>query len=422
MFIHKRSALWWVWPVVLFLAALAQDDPPPQSIKTYTKLVSVPVVVTRKGILVSGLKREDLILEQDGIAVKLNRFEFIVPDPALSEKLSVLRPKVSDPAPSLTDQYNSLAVIVLDPLNTPQFSQKDGLGAVLEFLAKGLRPGQPTALLLLTSNGLKVITDFSTDAGTLRNAALALHEQKGGKRMVREVEGNTNGQDSAFGGSANPVELPSTVTGSNLITKVLEGLVNEMHAEERVAKFEATENARITLRSFSSLAQVLAKLPGRKSLIWFSGGLPFPSDYKRYASNEIGDMYGRVLSELNDASVSVYPIHLRGLEVVSPENDVTIDRYQRGAGLNTSAWYDRSNTRIDTARDIAYRTGGIAFVHTNDFAKALTRALEDGSGYYMLTYYVPKERTSPGWHSLKVRLRDGRRAEIRSRNGFVIKP
>jgi VWFA-related protein len=407
-----------LWVLVLALPAISQEQS--QFIKVNTRLVSVPVVATRNGATVLGLKKEDFIVQQDGQRVEIKGFEVIAPDRSAVKDLSISQIAKADPDPD--SRFHSLAIIVIDPLNTPEFSQKDGISAVIRFLAKGLNPGQPTALLLLTRDGLKIVTDFSTDVELLKVAAAQLHQQKGGKRMVREVTGNTNGEDSAFGGSANPDALPSNVAGANLIAKVLEALINDMHAEERVSQYEVAENARITLRAFSVLTHALIKLPGRKSLVWLSGGLPFPSEYKRYSTGEISDMYSRILDQLNDASVSVYPIHLRGLEVVAPENDVTIDRYHRAAGLNASASYDRANSRVDTARDLAQKTGGLAFVNTNDFAKALRQALDDSATYYMLTYYLSEATAKPGWHSLKVGLRESKGIHLRARSGFMVSP
>jgi VWFA-related protein len=400
---------------VFLLAAHGQT----LDIKVSTTLVTVPVSVTRGGKPFLDLRKADFELEQDGKPVQISGFEVVkasqeIPLSLKEHETTVLKPT---PATSPRAQYNSLGVIAIDLLNTSFFSQKQGTLAILDALSQSMPKDQPVALVTMTRKGIHIITDFSTDTKLIEETASSLRLEMQGKRSVADVVGNIPDSDSENGPKINVTELPEGTAGKTLLKTILTQMVREAYFEQKVAKLEQAENARITIRSFRTLAAALGPLPGRKSLLWMSSSIPFPQDYRRYPTREIGDSYTTMLKELNDASVSVYAIHLQGLEVSSPESDVSVSKYTRATGTNFEAWYDRPKSLVETARDVSQATGGLAFVNANNFAKALRQALSDGNSYYMLTYYLKTDDTKPGWHELKVRLKE-KGVTVRARSGF----
>ena len=70
------------------------------------------------------------------------------------------------------------------------------------------------------------------------------------------------------------------------------------------------------------VAQALAVFPGRKSLIWASGGFPFSvSDTTmqlapagRDTLSDVLPLYEHTWQLLNDAQIALYPVDVKGLQ------------------------------------------------------------------------------------------------------------
>ncbi len=138
-----------------------------------------------------------------------------------------------------------------------------------------------------------------------------------------------------------------------------------------------------TLRAFGDIAEMLGRLPGRKSLIWLSNGFPMVLDGSVLASARPGELVffddiERALGKLNRADVAVYGIDAAGLSV-----------------LNRS-W-------SGTLEEFASRTGGTAFFARNDLDEGMRLAFEDMRTGYTLGFHVP-ENAAQGLHALQVRV------------------
>ena len=138
-----------------------------------------------------------------------------------------------------------------------------------------------------------------------------------------------------------------------------------------------------TLRAFGDIAEMLGRLPGRKSLIWLSNGFPMAVDGSVVGGAKPGELVffddiERALGKLNRADVAVYGIDAAGLSV-----------------LNRS-W-------SGTLEEFASRTGGTAFFARNDLDEGMRLALEDMRTGYTLGFHVP-ENAVQGLHALQVRV------------------
>ena len=167
-----------------------------------------------------------------------------------------------------------------------------------------------------------------------------------------------------------------------------------------------------TLQAMQQVAQAMAGFPGRKSLIWASGGFPFSvSDNTmqlapagRDSLTDVLPMYEHTWQLLNDAQIALYPVDVKGLQVVgvptasvsNPGRNYTRNMYWRN--LDTQA----------TLQTFASMTGGRAYYNSNDLVKGFRNAVSDSSEYYMLGYYLDRSKT-------KVRLaQTGGESEARS--------
>jgi VWFA-related protein len=224
-----------------------------------------------------------------------------------------------------------------------------------------------------------------------------------------------------------------------------------------------------TLQGMQQIAQSLSGFPGRKSLIWASGGFPFSvtnsmelvtrgrSSLANMPDSlaDVLPMYKRTWQLLNDAEVALYPVDIGGLRTISPEIYKTTTG-QNGPTRNSSAPTSATNNQssnnttfrststnvgpnlgssnaVNTGNEQSMRqmdiratfltfaamTGGRAYYNRNDLANGFHAAVDDSSSYYVLSYYLDRSDMRPGWQQLKVEVKR-RHVEVRSRSGFFI--
>lgn len=135
-----------------------------------------------------------------------------------------------------------------------------------------------------------------------------------------------------------------------------------------------------------------AQYPGRKNVLWFSGGStlfltpdPMNANFGSMASPDPG-VLRNIYDELEASRIAIYPVDARGLQVVGNFEARSIAAQQ---GL------------MD---DIADATGGTAFYNNNGLDKIAARWLDNGGSFYTLTYSPSDFRFDNKWHKVKVKL------------------
>jgi VWFA-related protein len=378
-----------------------------------TELVLIPTLVTSKGQHVTGLKKEDFIVLENGTEQKIATFEEVASDPH--------RPiRAKDP----NEFSNSLAggpsnrritLMVLDLLNTPFMDQAAARRDLLKYLTQSVDQREPTALYTLTRSGIHVVHDFTSDPRVL---VAALHKVKGDTfQMVdspEDIEGIT--------GSASPdgsagVDPGAVQTEAQQIQTMMED------AELNFQSFQQRLAITYTLEAMQQVAQALGGFPGRKSLIWAGGGFPFSvSDTTmqlapagRDSLSDVLPMYEHTWQLLNDAQISLYPVDVKGLQtVVTPSASIN------NPGRNYSR--NMSMRQMDTQATLevfASMTGGRAYYNSNDLVKGFRDAVNDSADYYMLGYYLDRSKTKSGWRKLAVKVKE-KHVEVRARSGFFV--
>ncbi len=170
------------------------------------------------------------------------------------------------------------------------------------------------------------------------------------------------------------------------------------------------------------IAQALAGFPGRKSLIWASGGFPFSvSDTTmqlapagRDSLADVLPMYEHTWQLLNDAEISLYPVNVKGLQTLMPSASLS----NPGKNYNRNMSWRQIDTQ-STLQTFASMTGGRAYYNSNDLVKGFRDAVHDSGEYYMLGYYLDRSKTKSGWRKLAVKVKRDH-TEVRARNGFFV--
>ncbi len=421
--------------VLLFCVLLnGQSQPEPQkgakeepiaTFSSHTELVLVPVVVTdHHGEHVKGLKKEDFRLAEDGKESKIAVFEEVVANNA-----PVTKPTVSDKN-GKTDKTakksiftndpgaNSakrLVILALDTINTPLTDQAYARKQMIKYLAQSVDPDSLVSLVMLTSGGVKVIHDFTTDTAVLM---AALSKVTGKASYARQI--------------------PSTEV---IDPTVLQTEVDELNSFADSANQAAVAGQRQmviqwTYDNLNQIAQAYAGVPGRKSLIWVTAGFPFSLAGNNNQLTSIagdGDVsdnlysYEHMWQALSNANFAVYPVDARGLvnpvamSAAIPSTTMSGGRVKSNAQLAPSGMIQQMRTHsanLDTFKDLAEMTGGEPFYNTNDLSKSFRQASNDAASYYVLGYYLNKD-DKPGWHKLKAEVRRSG-VQVRSRTGFLV--
>ncbi|MFZ1132602.1 MAG: VWA domain-containing protein [Terriglobales bacterium] len=379
-----------------------------------TELVLIPTLVTDKsGTHITGLKREDFTVLENGAEQKISTFEEITSD---THRMS--RPR------SANEFSNALAgdasakritLMVLDFINTSFMDQANARKDLLKYLTQSVDQREPTALYTLTRSGIHVVHDFTTDPRVL---VAALHKVKGDTfQMVdspEDVEGLTGSASPDGSAGIDPTTVQNEATQIQAMMEDAE--LNFQSFEQRLA-------ITYTLQGLQQIAQAVGGFPGRKSLIWAGGGFPFSvSDNTmqlapagRDTLSDVLPMYEHTWQLLNDAQIALYPVDVKGLQVVTLPSAAV-----RNPGKNYARNMSWKNMDTQASfQTFAAMTGGRAYYNSNDLAKGFRDAVNDSAEYYMLGYYLDRTKTKPGWRKLAVKVKR-EHIEVRARSGFFV--
>jgi VWFA-related protein len=341
------------WTLVLALAtpAFCQDvvEDPGVVIRSTTSLVQVRVVASdSKGKPVLNLQSSDFQILDDHKLQPITLFR--VEGRAQSQPGAVDRPRAGRKEEHVPSGY---ALIVLDWLNTPYFDRLRAQEHVLHLL-KEYEPSQRVGVYLLGQSP-RLIHDFTSD----RDELIAGIEEAGLEPSAMDETKAAALFDASAGGRAGP--------------------------RPNIAEQMFFLNMRVknSFQFLDLIAERLVHVPGRKSLIWLSNAFPTRIRGNMIAGASEADISylaetERLLAKLNRADVAVYPVDASGLATTS-------------------------RSFVETMREFADRTGGIAFYARNDLHEGIRSAMEDSRNGYTLGFQVPAAAL-PGVHVLRVKV------------------
>ncbi|HWZ83474.1 MAG TPA: VWA domain-containing protein [Terriglobales bacterium] len=384
--------------------------------RSQTVLVQVPVVVLdKKGNHVHGLAKDDFEVLESGKPKTITSFEEInTSSQAIASNKGT--PDTFINTGGASGHSAAPTVIVLDTINTPYLDQAYGRKELIRYLASNLNAGQSFALVILTSNGVRIIHQPTQDASgvvqALKKLSGELPAMQGVDIDAQAIAATSSPEEEGFASALGRGPQDPYVGLEEFIAR----------GDSSIVRLQQDRAIEATLHGFLDIAWSLSGVPGRKSLVWATGSFPFEIG----SSGEVPGGYQSVLYEhamkaLNDAQIAVYPVDIRGLVNTNPASDAgaRMTRSPAGSARQVFARDWLQNSSIDTLKDFAEMTGGRAFYNTNDLAGSFHRAAEDSSSYYLLAYYLDTENRDPGWRKLKVKVAR-KDIEVRSRSGFFV--
>jgi VWFA-related protein len=411
-------------------AARAQDAPPAGAAPAVERMdvivVNVEVWVTDKDdIPIRGLTASDFEILEDGKPMPITNFSEIGAEPGSARSPYATSPAAPPggpvpPAPQAEPDEPGQLVVYFDQLHVTPMGTRRLLNDLKSFLASG--PTPPERVLILRQS-----FDLFTEApfGSTRQELEAA--------LARLSESATLGAaDARFGLSrlqdawAIAQERPNPCR--DFAVSARSEIATHIAAVDR--------GATATIENLQRTAQLLAALPGHKTLIFVSDSLETRpgAELVRFASNLCGgERELAELSHMGDAAqlirrlqdfaeeanrnrVTVYPFQPSGIQgpsMMGPEQG-SVDFFA-SSGVDSLL----RSVRRDGLVELARQTGGRTVFDRNRFDDDLLRLGTDMASYYSLGY-SPGRTTATGNHIIDVRLRGtlAKNARLRHRLGY----
>ena len=399
--------------VAALLALGAQDQTP--TFRSGTRLVELTVTaLDKKGLPVTDLRLEDFVIQDNGKSRPVTFLEYDSAAPIAGDPPPLPSGVFTNRVEFTPGPSRNVTAFVLDELNTPV-----QLGIRVRATAMGylraLDPGMRMAVFHL-GDRLDVLHDFTDDATALR-ARLA----KTAPAMPLRKETDL---DNAVIEAERFVDL---FNGDPLMEARMTDLKRSQLDVEMMANAQARRSRlETTLASLESLGQHLAGIPGRKNLVWISGGISMLSVTGAMGTGPNGglasfeDQVKRTSQKLAQQGIVLYMVDAKGLALPTPttaSSPGTMPLPGRGRFESQQQAESISADPRAAMELMASITGGRYLRDTNDLMEGFKRAATDLAGSYTLGFYGSEERDSK-WHNVKISVnRAG--VSLRHREGYL---
>ena len=372
------------------------DPPAAQAAHSgYTLTVNANIVLTnvvvrdkKTGAVVKGLKASDFTLLENGKPQHIASFDSQNVDEAaqLAEKNTVTgkatiadlleRNFAADPQ-QLRD--HRLIVMFFDLSTLGDDDTDRAVEAAQKYVNTQMQPADLVALVSF-STALKMDQDFTANKGVLLRGL-----------------GKYNGTDqTAFGnGTTGGTTDGTSDNGASFVADDTE--YNNLNTDRE-------------LYAIRQIAQSLERVPQRKSLLYFSGGLS-----RNGVENQAS--LRAATNAAAKANMAIYSVDARGLQALPPVGDATQGSLRGTAAYTGTAVANQFNANFSSQEllsTLATDTGGKAFFDSNNFGPAFAQIQHDTEAYYILGFHSADLRRDGVFRHLTIKVdRPGARLEYR---------
>jgi len=450
--------------IILIQTVAAQTPQKPQTevaapdeiIRITTSLVQTDVVIVDKDDrVIPDIKIDEIKVADNGKRQDVKFLEFVTPDaaPRIEGNLKIAGNAVEgDAARNLTaGDLRRVFAFVVDDL-TITFEDIPNVRKLLtDFVDNQMREGDLVAIVRVVG-GSGLLQQFTSDKRILRTAieritpqltAYSAFNNLTSEQVIRQQLADIT---NAAGGMTSEHAIRS-VDSINSANAMLDGSNDGVTRGYRVLS---------TLVTASELTNAMRTLPGRKSLILLSGGLPLAetsqgqvmiggdtqrgrqepaapvtiTETRSYISG-VTDVLRTMIDRATRAGVVINTLDVRGMQATrgvsrftDPGNEATSSLGGGGTAGQGRApnmgMFDNLSMDTLTGRQgletLSQATGGVSVFNTNNFKSGLDRILARSS-YYMLAY-TPTEPFDNKFHKLEIKVtRPG--AHVYARQGYV---
>lgn len=361
----------------------AQDSNAPQggfTLRVNSDLVLTNVVVrdAKTGEPVSGLKAADFSIYESGKEQRIETFDYENVDRAtpLNEAtvsgLSIgsdLNGQKAVVVAEPEDLRNHRLIVMFFDLTSMQPEDLDrAVEAAQAFFKSKMQPADLVALVSL-GDTLKVDQDFTADKDVL----------------MREV--------GAYNGTESQGFTPGATSNTNQVEDTTAYTTDESEYNDI--------NTDRELFALRTVAQALAKINEKKSLLFFTGGI------QRDGIENQASLRATVNAAVR-ANLAIYSVDARGLQAVGPLGDASTGSLRGNASYNGGALANNMNANFATQEvmaSLSTDTGGKSFFDSNDFAPAFAQVQRDTSAFYAIGFRSSSPLRDGKYRKLTVKVR-----------------
>jgi VWFA-related protein len=352
-----------VFFTVVFLCAALPSQQSDYTFRSESDLVLVNVTVKDKsGKFLPGLKPENFTILEDNKPQTIVSFDVENVDAVPATNVAQAKPlpaTVADgtrPATSAADaampfKDRRLIVLFFD-LSAMEPDEIDhAVTSAEHYLDAQMAPADLVSIVSLGSS-LLVNQDFTTDRALLKKQ-LAAFSTGSGQGFEEGTTGTTEGTpDTGQPFTADDTEY------------------NIFNTDRR-------------LEALRSVAEKLAYVQQKKSLIYFSSGMD------RTGIENQSELRAAVNAAVR-SNLAIYTMDMRGLQALvagGEAQNASLRGVSAYSGQSTLNALNSNFTTQETLVTLASDTGGRAFLDSNDFSKIFTGVQQDTSTYYLLGYH-----------------------------------
>ena len=401
--------------VILLLAAFGGLAPGPDrvaaqggapqggSFKSGTALVEVDaIIVDRDGHFAPGVRAEDLELFEDGRRQAIQQF-YLVSHPLGS------RSDLSADATAGAAETRRIFVLLFDEgslANDSLLRVRQGAAAFVRdqlgpedvggvFVNGGMYHGR------LTSNKMELLDGIATLRPAFDHRPALLESFRAFPRIGSEVDASRIADGARELVDSLGVQACNEDPGECQVSGGLQQVENQIQQKANFYVRQARMLTNQTLQNLQTVARGLSRLPGRKTVVFMTGGF-FVED-SRSALQIIAAQAAR-------GGTTIYSIDGRGLiNTMSANPDVV--RRERAR-----------STVFDTGDDgpaiLTRETGGLMIHSLDDMAQAFGRVVRDTSTYYVIGYQPANLVMDGKFRRIEVKAKSGQ-LQVRARSGYI---
>jgi VWFA-related protein len=418
-----------------------QRSPQPGSFSAGVTAILVDVVVRDKhGRPVVDLTAHDFEIQEDKVAQRLGSFSVVERGGGIGIKVGrrVNGPATAAPGSTPTETAalppaadQPTVALVFDALRPEPLALAQK--AALAYLP--MTDGSEGRIGVFASQpGLRVLQPYTGDTALVRKAVYSLAPAGTAKQEAEAERRHALNERlvtlDALGIGRDSIAFSSE--GGNPTSS--QALVEQQMTELEMRMLRTFESLDRDHRGFGSadallsVIQSLAVMPGRKTLVYLSEGLP--------ASPSMQARLDGVVSVANRGNVSVYAIDAAGLrtESVLTETRREVDAAAQERMRQNSVSRDPTNgplmRLVERTEDLirldphgglarlAEDTGGFLIRDTNDLSSAFRRIDEDNRFHYLLTYTPSNADFDGKFRTIQVKVkREG--MQVFARKGYL---
>lgn len=413
---------------------------PPEKHVAEVRLVLVDVIVKKGGEFVTDLNVDDFEIYEDDRKVPINSFELV--SFARGELLLEAQKRGEIPTPIPRKQL----VVLIDGICSWQRNLKQGARKIIDELISLAKLGNKVMVVQMVENkGVEVLQDFTTDEELIRKALIKastniwFEKSIDALKMYQEV------------GLAEPGTGEEAMAISEKYMERVHPMLEEEYLYRERGRFEQA------LGGLLAVSNMIKDLPGRKSILLISDGIPDVSsktiDKKIDEATPERTVSGARTPQLDlrrdTATVRVFdPFNILQKKKLMSAEEVMRELIRFANAQNISIYAldpedftrhlvpasaefgpreaiapyefraEEKIKRIQNLSWLAEDTGGVSLRGAKKYETFYNVVSTDLNYYYQLSYYPPREKPDNKYHRIKVKVkRPG--VNLRFRKGYT---